>query len=457
MVPAAALTEAIAATVEIVGQHDHLAVATAAGVRRLVDAVLDADGKADLAAYAEAWERLMEWRERVDLLGGDRRALERELDVVRFQAEEISEAGFAPGDDALLVAEAERLRKRETLVAGLAAAARALGEDGAGAQLDLAAGELQRVARNDPSLQPLADQASELAVLAGELARDAEAAADPEAHDPARLESVEQRLARMGELRRKYGATLDDVLQFGEAAAQRGAELSSLLDEAEGAASALAAAEEEVAQRGEQLRRSRTDAAARLADGATSHLGELGFEDPVVAFEVSPAASSSAGADRIMLGFASDRALPAGPVGKTASGGELSRLVLALRLAAGVADAAVVAFDEVDAGVGGATALALGRKLADLARSRQVLCVTHLPQVAAFADTHYVADRSGAAATVREVRGDDRVKEISRMLAGLPGSRKGRDHAAELLAAARPPAGARSSGATGPTGTLPAS
>jgi DNA repair protein RecN (Recombination protein N) len=120
-------------------------------------------------------------------------------------------------------------------------------------------------------------------------------------------------------------------------------------------------------------------------------------------------------------------------VSRVASGGELSRLVLALRLAAGAEDADVVAFDEIDAGIGGATALAMGRKLAALAVSRQVLCVTHLPQVAAFADRHFVVTRDGNRASVRAVTGEERVEELSRMLAGLPGSDKGRDHAAELL------------------------
>ncbi len=119
-----------------------------------------------------------------------------------------------------------------------------------------------------------------------------------------------------------------------------------------------------------------------------------------------------------------------------ASGGELSRLILALRLAGGAGRAPVLAFDEVDAGVGGTTALALGAKLAELATDRQVLCVTHLPQVAAFADTHAVVRREGPAATVELVEGEERLEELSRMLSGLPESERGRDHAEELLAIA---------------------
>ena len=141
------------------------------------------------------------------------------------------------------------------------------------------------------------------------------------------------------------------------------------------------------------------------------------------------------GADRIELWFSSDERLEPGPVNSVASGGELSRLVLAVRLATQRPDTATLVFDEVDAGVGGATALALGRKLADLAEDSQILCVTHLPQVAAYADIHYVVERQGASARVYTVDGDTRLREISRMLAGLPESTAGHQAAAELLAA----------------------
>jgi DNA repair protein RecN (Recombination protein N) len=123
-------------------------------------------------------------------------------------------------------------------------------------------------------------------------------------------------------------------------------------------------------------------------------------------------------------------------VGKIASGGELSRLILALRLASGASDASIIAFDEIDAGTGGTTALAMGAKLKDLAGGRQVFCVTHLPQVAAYAESHFVVRREGNTATVSKVEGDERLEELSRMLAGLPDSERGREHAAELLSIA---------------------
>jgi DNA repair protein RecN (Recombination protein N) len=139
------------------------------------------------------------------------------------------------------------------------------------------------------------------------------------------------------------------------------------------------------------------------------------------------------GADRVSLQFASDDRLESGAIQDVASGGELSRLILALRLATRAEGAGTLVFDEVDAGVGGATALALGRKLADLGQVNQVLCVTHLPQVAAHAACHYVVKRDGDRAAVVRVEGEDRLEELSRMLAGLPESVRGKDAAAELL------------------------
>jgi DNA repair protein RecN (Recombination protein N) len=153
-----------------------------------------------------------------------------------------------------------------------------------------------------------------------------------------------------------------------------------------------------------------------------------------VSIQVHETEPGPSGADRIVMEFASDSRLEIGDVASVASGGELSRLVLALRLATRSKGTATLAFDEVDTGIGGMTALAMGAKLAELARSSQVLCVTHLPQVAAYADTHYLVARpADGAAQVRPISGEERVREITRMLAGLPESEAGRTAAAELL------------------------
>ena len=247
------------------------------------------------------------------------------------------------------------------------------------------------------------------------------------------LEELEQHLSRLGDLRRKYGSTLVEVLEFGAQAARRRAEIRELLVTADDLESELASAETEVLGWGKALSDARHEAARRLAETALEHLRELGFGKPVLRFEVTEAPAAAQGSDRIRLLFSSDERLAPGEVGRVASGGELSRLVLALRLSAGSGTAATMVFDEVDAGLGGAVALSLGRKLAVVSRGGQVLCVTHLPSVAAFADQHWVIERKGASASVRSVSGEERVAELARMMSGDPDSAPGRSAARELL------------------------
>lgn len=433
--PVKAVEEATAGAVEIVSQHDHLRLTRSAHLRQMLDGALDEEGRNAAEAYAAAWEALAEVTAKRNTLGGDRRALERELATVRHQAAEIAAAGFSTGDDADLEATLSRLRHAREIVDGLQAASAALGEEGAEGPLDTAVIALERVAALDPTLAGLAAQASDLASLASELRGEAAATADMDL-DPAQLESLEQRMALLGDLRRRYGATLDEVLAFGDEATRRSADLTQLLAEADTIDKEHRRAEEEVHAAAATLSAARRRAADVLTRCSVEHLTDLGFSSPVVGFAFAARPPGAAGADGIELRFASDSSLEPGPVGRTASGGELSRLVLALRLASGAADATVAAFDEIDAGVGGAVALALGRKLAGLARSCQVLCVTHLPQVAAHADTHYVVDRRGNVTTVRQATGEERLEELSRMLAGMPGSERGKQHAAELLALA---------------------
>lgn len=437
MVPAKALQERTTGHVEVVGQHDHMLLTTADGSRRLIDGALSPRGRKAAAAYNTAWEALVLTRQKLELLGGSRRELERELEVARFQQEEIEAAGFSQGDDHELLSRATRLRNSEDLVTGFDAVLTALGDGGAGAQLDLAGGELQRLVRVDESLAELADRLNTVVDSLGEVQVEiASIAADLE-HDPAELESLEARIQTLGELRRKYGDSLDEVLEFGMKSAQRASELEELLGEADDLAADLELKTEEATKAAKTLTGERLRAASRLETEAIEHLRELGMSDPVLQFQMNATDLGPTGADRIELGFASDSSLAIGPVGKVASGGELSRLTLALRLAAGIGDAAVIAFDEVDAGIGGATALAMGEKLAALSSTRQIFCVTHLPQVAAHAASHFVVEREGTTASVRAVSGDDRLAELSRMLGGLPDSERGQLHAAELLASAQ--------------------
>jgi len=425
--------------VEIIGQHDQVFLTRQSEVRSLVDDLLDSDGRQALNAYRSARTAAGELERARSTLGGDVRALARELDLARFQAEEIARAGFNPGDDDRLEKLADRLRNAEALVIHLQnstslaeASSESLGE---------AVSELRKSARLDRDLESLAGQAGEAADALRELGRSIRLAAEGIAADPEALMEVEQRLTLLGDLRRKYGPSLDDVLAFGAEAARKSEELAGLLGKADSIDVEIARAQAEVASQGVLLAEARRRAAGILAEGAAGHLRDLGLSDPVLAIEVVDADPGPSGADQVRMLFASDRRLQPGEVAKVASGGELSRLVLSLRLAArsgaGKVSASVLAFDEIDSGVGGTTALELGRKLGALAGTCQVLCVTHLPQVAAFADSHFVVERSKNRATVREIDGEHRIAELSRMLAGLPESSRGREAATELVAIAR--------------------
>ncbi len=437
MVPAKALQERTRGQIEILGQHEHMLLSTATGARRLLDNALSASGQKSAVAYAEAWRTLVETRQQIELLGGSRHELERELEIQRFQADEIAHAGFAPGEDADLASRVARLRNSEDLVAGLAAVLTELGDAGATEQVSQAAVVLKQLVRIDSSL---AEQAERLEALLGELAElqiDLASIAASLEHEPAELEQLESRIQLLGDLRRKYGDDLDDILGFGQQAEARASEIYALLQRSDELGAELVSYEAEARAAAATLRRHREKAARRIEKKATAHLQDLGMTAPVVRFEMADAELGPSGGDRVGLLFASDSALVPGPAAKVASGGELSRLTLALRLACGIADAAVIAFDEIDAGIGGTTARAMGEKLAALSAGRQVFCVSHLPQVAAHADAHFVVERSGSDAVVYRVDGDARLAELSRMLGGLPDSERGQLHAAELLDSVR--------------------
>lgn len=439
MATATQLSEELGVLIEIVAQHDALRLATPSGVLDLVDEALSPKGAARLGDYAGAWGELNRLRREQAEIGGDRRALERELDSARQQAEEISAAGLTLHEEIDLATRADRLRNAEGLVEGLTAAHGALSADGGAIdRVGNVIAELRRLAAVDGSLEPMHGQAVALSDGLSELSAEmAGVAADLE-HDPAALEEVEERIRLLNELRRKYGETIADVVAFGDEAEGRAAALERRINAAAtldaDIEKALAAVDEAAAS----LTRARRSAARKLGEAAAEHLVQLGMSDPLVVLDVAPVGPGPRGADRVTLTFASDKSLPAGPVSRIASGGELSRLILSLRLAAGTGDLPIVAFDEIDAGVGGATALAMGEKLARLAQGRQVFCVSHLPQIAAFADMHVVvARRETGSADAEVVDGESRAREIARMLSGMGDTAAGLEHAEELIREAR--------------------
>ncbi len=435
-VTAGELTSTIGPLISIVSQHDQHSLTTSEGVRRIVDSMFDEGDSGVLDAYHQAYSEHEAVLREIEMLGDDRRGLERERDVLRFQIDEIETAGFAPGDEEALRSQLDRLRHVTELSGEVGAAVDALGETGADEAMQRALAAVARIVRMDADASGLLDRLEEAASSTREVLAELTRYGAGLDTDPAALDIAEARLSELSDLKRKYGATIGEIDEFAKAARARVDEIEALVEAAadieqrhEDALVSLAAA-------ATNLRSVRERHAAHLSEAARHHLRDLGFGDPVVTIEMTERDPTATGADRFRVLFASDASLTPAPISNIASGGELSRLVLALTLASGAADTAVVAFDEVDAGVGGSTALALGEKLAALASDRQVICVTHLPQVAAFADAHFIVRRSGTRAEISAAHEDERVAEITRMMAGLADAEGGKRHTEELLALA---------------------
>ena len=311
--------------------------------------------------------------------------------------------------------------------------------------LDAARRQLEHAGANDPALAELGRRVAEAGYLLADVAADLAGYLQDLAADPLRLDAVEQRRAELATLTRTHGGDVAQVLAWAEEAGLRLLELDGGQDRAAELRTRVAALDDELAALQATLTAARAEAAGRLAAVVTSELAGLAMAGARLEVVVEPAdAPSATGADRVEMLLVPHAGAPARPLGKGASGGELSRVMLALEVALATAGGAgdapgTFVFDEVDAGVGGRSAIEVGRRLAELARGGQVLVVTHLAQVAAFADTHLVVSKSAddglvTATNLTEVTGPDRVRELARMLAGQEDSSAAQAHAAELLA-----------------------
>ena len=293
----------------------------------------------------------------------------------------------------------------------------------------------------DAALDALADRASALALEADDLAGDLRRYGEGVDAPPGRLDEVEERLAQFEKLKRKHGGTIAAVLAHAEACRARRDELAGA-EEAAGAATAeLEAVRAELDARAAELRRAREQAAARLADAVVAVLGGLAMDGASFEARLTPRDEyGPSGGDEVEFMIAPNPGVPAGPLRDTASGGELSRVMLALMSVAAEAGPGTLVFDEVDAGIGGQTARAVGDQLRVLAAGRQVICITHLPQIASLADRHFTIVKDVAAeparTTVTRLERGAVVGELVRMLGADAGDVAARRHAKELLKAA---------------------
>jgi len=453
LVPVAALGELFAGRIEISSQHESQALLKPETHGRLLDAFGDLlPLRAEVATEFSALRALDD-----EISGLEHAAAERarRQDFLAYQVREIDEAKPVRGEGSALSAERARLVHAERLGAETGAAAGCLTGDPSQADVasasDLLAEAMRRVdvaARLDPSLGPLLERLrgahAETTDLAGELERYAGAI---EA-DAGRLADLESRLAQLEALRRKYGGTEEAVLAFRDEAAEQLAQVAGAEERTAEATRERAARAARLAARAQELGRGRVLAAARLGTALEAALRELGMATArieVALPKVEPPPGlpcGPSGAEAPELRFCANPGEPARPLRRVASGGELSRVFLALKNVLRRADAGMVlVFDEVDAGIGGPTADRVGRVLAELAAEHQVLCITHLPQIAARGATHFrVAKHQRGGRTCVDVERLDeagRVEEIARMAGGEKVTEATRRHARELLAGAR--------------------
>ncbi len=469
-VPVAGLASVAEPLVAVHGQSDQHRLLQPRAQR----GALDRFGGPSLAALLETWtglfDRLREVEVELDDVVAHARERAREADLLRFGLGEVEAVSPEPGEDDELAAEETRLGFADTLRTAAEQAREALSsEDGAPDALATASAArtaLEAVREHDPEAGALADRLAEVTYLLSDVAADVAGYASRIEVDPARLAGVSERRAALTALTRKYGDTVEEVLAWAEQSAARLLELDGTDERIEQLRADQARLREELAATAAQLTAARVAAAERLAEEVTAELGLLAMPHARLTIAVhqhetsAPTADETptgaplhvggrwlrfarSGTDEVEMLLAANTGSEPRPLHKGASGGELSRVMLALEVAlAGTSPVPTFVFDEVDAGVGGAAAVEVGRRLAQLARNAQVLVVTHLPQVAAYADRHVVVRKShdGSITSSGLTLLDDEAREVelSRMMAGLAGSDTAVAHARELLEVAQP-------------------
>jgi DNA repair protein RecN (Recombination protein N) len=437
------LRDVAVALLSFYGQHEHRKLVLTSSQLEILDGFCGADQLDCRAAFAATHARVRELEVALAELRERAGARERELDLVAFELDEIEAADPSEAEEGELVAARERLRNLDALRgAALGAAQAAAPDEGPGITALLAGGGagLDGVAGVDARLDGLIERWRSLAYeaddLAGELLRYAEGLEG----EPGALEAAEERLAVLDRLKRKHGGTIAEVLAHAERCRARRDELVGAEVALERGAAELETARAEQDALAGELRATRAEAAPQLAAAVRERLGELAMEGASFEIDLQDREPGPSGADAVEFLIAPNPGVPAGPLREIASGGELSRVMLALMGVASDGSEATLVFDEVDAGIGGHTARAVGAQLRTLAEGRQILCITHLPQIASLAARHFSiekdTDAEPARTSVRELGAAEVVGELVRMLGADADDVGARRHARELLKAA---------------------
>jgi DNA repair protein RecN (Recombination protein N) len=429
------------------GQHEHRRLTIASTQLDVLDGFVGEDQLELRGRYAEAHRECLRLAAELAELRDREGSRERDLDLYRYELAEIEEVSPDPGERDSIAAKRERLRHAEGLreaAVGAHAALAGAEEDGGGAAaaLDQAQAALAGSGGVDARLDALAERVAALAVELGDVGAELRDYGEVVEADPAALEAIEERLEAIDRLERKHGGDVESVLAHAEHCREEIARLEGAEERGAEAETALAAATARREALGEELGAARAAAAAPFEERVAAELESLAMAGATlqVVLEPHPGGFGPNGRETVELRLAPNPGIEPAPIRDAASGGELSRVMLALSGLGRAGSAGTLVFDEIDAGVGGNTARVVGERLRALGAGRQVLCITHLPQVASLADVHFRLEKDiggdPASARVERLDGEGVVEEISRMLGGSGGDEAATRHARELLAAA---------------------
>lgn len=448
--PVGVLNEIGQQLVVVHGQSDQIRLKSATAQREALDRFAGPELSAVLGDYQEVFRRWNDAQAELDVLVAERDRRAREADDLRLAMTEIETAAPRRGEDVELAERADRLTNIEDLRLAAAQAHELISSENldeardALSLLDSARRTIDRVSGHDPELVPIAEAIANAGFVVGELATQLSSyLASLDSDGGRELETVHERRAELAVLMRKYGPSLDEVIDYLDAGSGRLMELDHDTDRIESLRAEVDADRARVMMLADRLSDLRRVAGIRLSERVTGELAALVMGSARITVEVTQRDEYTAsGRDIVAILLQPHPGAEPRPLGRGASGGELSRVMLALEVVIAATDPVpTFIFDEVDAGVGGASAIEIGRRLARLAQTAQVIVVTHLAQVAAFATNHLrvVKDSDGAvtASSVQQLHGDERIAEMARLLSGLPDSESGLTHARELIETAR--------------------
>jgi DNA repair protein RecN (Recombination protein N) len=428
------------------GQHEHRRLVLSSAQLEILDGFAGAQHLERRSRYRDAHAEAGSIARDLAALREREGARERDLDLLRFELAEIEAAAPDPQEESELATERDRLRHAERLRGAAAAALSAIAGDdedgGARGAVGGAESDLGGVDGVDPALDAVAEQVRAITVELDDAASALRAYLDEVEAEPGRLEQLEERLTALDRLKRKHGGSIEAVLAHAERCRSEIERLENAEELAADLERRLGEATERRAAIAGELSKARAAAARKLEKRVAAELGQLAMEGASVEvrLEAHPDGFGPNGSETIEFQVATNPGIPPSPLREAASGGELSRIMLALTGLGAAGGAGTVVFDEIDAGIGGNTARAVGEKLRALGAERQLICITHLPQVASLANAHFriekKAGRGSSLATVECVDGEELVAEIARMLGGERDDDAASRHARELLAAA---------------------